>query len=86
MPRKTNGNGSSIRVKKVASVTPAVPRMGSAQSEKKAVFANVEEEIRRRAYEIYLGRGCSGGSEHDDWLTAERQVRESQSVGQQRSN
>jgi len=86
MPRKTNGNGSSIRPKKAASVAPAVPKNGSAQSEKKSVFANVEEEIRRRAYEIYLGRGCNGGSEHDDWLTAERQVREGQSAGQQRSN
>ena len=32
------------------------------------------EEIRRRAYEIYLERGCSPGDELDDWLRAEREL------------
>jgi hypothetical protein len=31
-----------------------------------------EEEIRRRAYEIYLGRGGEPGYETEDWLQAER--------------
>ena len=31
-----------------------------------------EEEIRRRAYEIYLERGEQQGSELDDWFRAER--------------
>jgi hypothetical protein len=35
----------------------------------------LEEDIRRRAYEIYLQRGNTAGSEYDDWLTAEREVR-----------
>ncbi len=30
-----------------------------------------EEEIRRRAYEIYLERGQQPGGELDDWLKAE---------------
>jgi hypothetical protein len=34
------------------------------------------EEIRRRAYELYQARGGTGGSDMDDWLTAEREVRE----------
>ncbi len=33
----------------------------------------LEERIRRRAYEIYLSRGESG-SELEDWLQAEREV------------
>jgi hypothetical protein len=33
-----------------------------------------EEEIRRRAYEIYLERGEQPGSELDDWLQAEREL------------
>jgi hypothetical protein len=33
------------------------------------------EEVRRRAYEIYVGRGCTNGCEMDDWLEAERQLR-----------
>jgi hypothetical protein len=32
-----------------------------------------DEEIRRRAYEIYLGRGEQPGRELDDWLQAERE-------------
>ena len=32
------------------------------------------EEIRRRAYEIYLERGGLPGDEHDDWLRAEREL------------
>jgi hypothetical protein len=42
---------------------------------RKNVFPiNIEEEIRRRAYELYEQRGYSSGSEADDWLNAEREV------------
>ena len=34
-----------------------------------------EEEIRRRAYEIYLERGEQPGRELDDWLQAERELK-----------
>ncbi len=33
-----------------------------------------DEEIRCRAYEIYLERGERPGSELDDWLQAEREL------------
>jgi len=33
-----------------------------------------EEEIRRRAYEIYLERGEQPGRDLDDWLQAEREL------------
>jgi hypothetical protein len=33
-----------------------------------------DEEIRRRAYEIYLERGEQSGRELDDWLQAEREL------------
>jgi hypothetical protein len=33
------------------------------------------EEIRRRAYEIYLERDGFGGNELDDWLQAEAEIR-----------
>jgi len=33
-----------------------------------------DEEIRRRAYEIYLERGEQQGGELDDWLQAEREL------------
>jgi len=34
------------------------------------------EEIERRAYEIYLARGGEPGHELEDWLQAERELRE----------
>ncbi len=33
------------------------------------------EEIRQRAYEIYLDRGAAPGFALDDWLQAERELR-----------
>jgi len=32
------------------------------------------DEIRRRAYEIYLERGSAPGQEREDWLQAEREM------------
>ncbi len=37
---------------------------------------NLEDEIRRRAYELYQQRGKGTGSEADDWLNAEREIRQ----------
>jgi Protein of unknown function (DUF2934) len=49
---------------------------------------NLEEAIRRRAYELYLERrataGSNSGDENQDWLIAEREIRSRQS-GQERS-
>jgi hypothetical protein len=36
-----------------------------------------EQEVRRRAYEIYLGGGEQPGRELDDWLQAERELEQS---------
>ena len=33
------------------------------------------EQIAARAYEIYLTRGASSGSDVEDWLQAERELR-----------
>ena len=33
------------------------------------------EEIKIRAYEIYLARGASHGADLDDWLQAERELK-----------
>lgn len=34
-----------------------------------------QEDIRRRAYEIYSARGRADGKALDDWLTAEQELR-----------
>ena len=34
----------------------------------------VEEQVRQRAYELYVTRGDESGSELEDWLQAEREI------------
>ncbi len=36
---------------------------------------SLEERIRLRAYELYVQRGNESGSELDDWLQAEAEIR-----------
>lgn len=36
---------------------------------------NLDEEIRRRAYELYLQRNGAAGDPNGDWFIAEREVR-----------
>jgi hypothetical protein len=45
-------------------------------SRKNVVPINLEDEIRRRAYELYQQRQPGAGNEADDWFTAEREVRQ----------
>jgi hypothetical protein len=42
-----------------------------------------DEEIRRRAYEIYLERGEQPGCDLDDWLQAERELQRGDLGGEQ---
>ena len=34
-------------------------------------------DVARRAYDLYLARGCEHGHDVDDWIQAEREVRPS---------
>ncbi len=43
-------------------------------SRNNVVPMNLEDEIRRRAYELSKQRGFEAGHETEDWLTAEREV------------
>jgi len=75
MASKT-GNGTR-KPRKAASVqTPvSVPVI---ETNGNAVLVGLEDQIRRRAYEIYLERGASPGNENEDWILAEREVRSRQ--------
>jgi hypothetical protein len=57
---KKNGNGSELQA--------------AAELKKNIVPINLEDEIRRRAYEIYEERGRTPGDQHEDWLRAEREI------------
>jgi hypothetical protein len=43
---------------------------------RRVVPINIEDEIRRRAYELYQQRGATPGNEREDWLAAEREVKQ----------
>jgi DUF2934 family protein len=48
---------------------------GTAVAEREQLLQSMhEQEIRNRAYEIYLQRGAESGYEVEDWLQAEREV------------
>lgn len=62
MSTKPKRNGST---KLQATSTPQESAVGSLAR---------DEDIRRRAYEIYLERGEQPDTELDDWLQAEREL------------
>ncbi len=39
---------------------------------------SIQERIERRAYELYVQRGNQSGSELEDWLQAEGEIRQNQ--------
>lgn len=43
------------------------------------------DEIRERAYQLYLRRGGDGGNPEDDWFEAERQLKAERDGGGRRS-
>jgi hypothetical protein len=67
---RTPGNGNSPK-KRVLTVS-GVPNIPGISHDSNS--ADLEAEIRRRAYELYERRGCTPGHENEDWLVAEREV------------
>jgi hypothetical protein len=67
---KTPRNGNSPK-KQVASVSRVITGPGANNN---PTPADLESEIRRRAYELYERRGCAPGHESEDWLVAEREI------------
>jgi hypothetical protein len=68
----TNGNGTHAENGNgavAASVTAA-----SEAGHEKHVAPSLEEQIRLRAYQIYLQRGGHGGSPEKDWLQAKQEI------------
>ena len=102
MARKTTGTTTargkknavsvaSATVEVAAEVSKEVRKNGKAANQAAAMAApvNLEEEIRRRAYELYLQRratsGGVNGDENQDWLVAEREIRSRQGGREQHS-
>ena len=87
MARKTTGSTTTPKKTTASPEIAAVqPTPGKAVSETRNTVthtvmagakqvANLDEEIRRRAYELYLQRNGSAGDPNRDWFIAEREVR-----------
>ncbi len=73
-PEGTNGAESRLESKADSDVRKL--EVVKNEPRNNLVPINLEDEIRRRAYEIYEQRGAGAGSEADDWLAAEREVRQ----------
>jgi hypothetical protein len=102
MARKTTGTTTTRSRKKAIPVPPdaveitaevgsEIRKNGKAVNQTAAMAApeNLEEEIRRRAYELYLQRratsGGINGDENQDWLVAEREIRSRRNGREQHS-
>jgi hypothetical protein len=48
---------------------------GTPKAKKFYTAAQVHELIKKRAYEIYRGRGNRPGDQTSDWVAAEKQIR-----------
>jgi hypothetical protein len=80
----STSNNNPITNKKVMSMSSKPKRNGSTESQATSTQAETgevsggnaarDEDIRRRAYEIYLERGETPGRELDDWLQAKREL------------
>lgn len=80
---KTNGENPNASVNPVnpsvkADAVPEFREIRKAQPDarKNIVPINLEDEIRRRAYELWEQHGRVSGQENEHWLLAEREVRE----------
>ncbi len=54
----------------------AIPSKASASVQHESPVRNIEDEIRRRAYELYEQRGREDGHDVEDWLRAEKEIRQ----------
>ena len=75
---KSNGENLVTPVAAAAQLgtKPKARKTRKALSEvrKKVVPINLDEEIRRRAYELWEQRGYEPGHEHEHWLSAEQEI------------
>jgi Protein of unknown function (DUF2934) len=61
------------KARTIGSTDPTQP--GTAvEGRERLLHSTREQEIRNRAYEIYLQRGAQPGYEVEDWLQAEREL------------
>jgi len=75
-PAPVDNNVTAMPESKIESKVTSSPEVKAVEVKKFVlpIPINVDDEIRRRAYELSEARGFVPGHENDDWLTAEREV------------
>ena len=63
----------SAKRKRDDAVTTALDRSAKSLPNRSALVTH--SDVARRAYDLYLARGCAHGHDVDDWLQAERTLR-----------
>jgi hypothetical protein len=74
-PLSANGNGAAINSEGTKKSTRK-PIIVKSETRPNVVPINLEDEIRRLAYLLSERRGFEPGHEAEDWLSAEREVRQ----------
>jgi hypothetical protein len=54
------------------------PLILAPKSDEPTVLIPIKQQIRQRAYELYEQRGRTDGHDLDDWLQAEREIKDTQ--------
>jgi hypothetical protein len=70
MPRAKSPRNGDESDRKITPITQGITQ----ESKKASAPVNLQDEIRRRAYELYEARGSKPGYEHEDWVHAEREI------------
>lgn len=69
---------SKAKIEKAAPVQPSKPPTlvkAAKAAPAPASYQPTQEEIQTRAFEIYVSEGCREGSDLENWLRAERDLR-----------
>lgn len=69
----TSGNGAAAQLAKKPTQKPAIVK---SEVRPNLVPINLEDEIRRLAYLLSERRGFEPGHEAEDWVAAEREIRQ----------
>ena len=57
---------------------PRAPKKASKENRNGGNGHFTSDEVAKKAYDLYLSRGGGHGSDFDDWIEAEKQLKESQ--------
>jgi hypothetical protein len=71
MAAQSNSKSNKAKVGKVAPAAKPVLK----PAKPGASFEPTQEEIQARAFEIYVSEGCKEGSDLENWLRAEQELR-----------